>query len=468
MVIDTNTNVVKKIKEKNTPTPRHNHSCVSTPDGKELIFVGGRTKKGIMGDIHRFSIASKKWVEERDVGLDERMNHKSFFYGKWLVLIGGEGRSGNSGMVWVDSALWSEGLVREHGNRPFGLSRFAQVQVAETTLLVYGGTESTTRSPFATTYVVDLQAGNVERGRLLPRPRRVELDEFESPPADDVDTETVALSGRNRSATLPVIAPEPAPAPPPEQAPSAPQAPVPPSAPQELVPPSVVAPVVVQEQPTASSDKTEQETPPKQTVSFPRPAAADPLPVRGRANARAADVDRRRTMPTSDVGSLLPATVSPRAGLGTRAATTAVTRPPAGPGTPQSVFCESIGIDLSALTPFESRAAQMKLRRLMQLTDENTQLDATLQQKLVQASGIVPPDVPYFIKVFDDASQETRIIKVTTSVSVEELRTLISTRLEREAAVMNEAKEPLDADALRRGQVAVLSKSAFALTIVAL
>lgn len=145
---------------------------------------------------------------------------------------------------------------------------------------------------------------------------------------------------------------------------------------------------------------------------------------------------------------------------------------PAGPPTPQSEFCASIGIDLSALTPFELRAAQMKLKRLMQLNDENSQLTATVEQRLVEANGNVPPDVSYFLKLIDEPNQETTIIKVTTNAGLEELRTLIAGRLERSAELEllmgdDGKREPLNAETLRARQVAVLSKKVFAVTVVA-
>jgi hypothetical protein len=146
---------------------------------------------------------------------------------------------------------------------------------------------------------------------------------------------------------------------------------------------------------------------------------------------------------------------------------------PAGPATPQSIYCASIGVDLSGLTPFELRATQMKLRRLMQLNDDNVQLEAKLQQRLAESRGSVPPDDPYFLKLIDDSSQEATIIRVTTNQGIEELRTLISARLDRDAELTvaigeDGPKNPLDPETLRAAQVAVVSKKAFALTIIAL
>jgi hypothetical protein len=82
------------------------------------------------------------------------------------------------------------------------------------------------------------------------------------------------------------------------------------------------------------------------------------------------------------------------------------------------------------------------------------------------------PDTAYFLKLIDESSDGITIIKATTTVGVEELRALITGGLERDSALAaltgDDGKwEPLNAETLRLGQVAAISKKAFAVMIAA-
>jgi hypothetical protein len=139
----------------------------------------------------------------------------------------------------------------------------------------------------------------------------------------------------------------------------------------------------------------------------------------------------------------------------------------------QVMFFTSIGVDLSSLSPMEQTASKMKARRLMQLTDENSQLEITVQQKALQAGGAIPENAAYFVKVIDEVLDEIIIIRVTTNITVENLSSVITRRLERETELMivtgdDGTQVPIDPQVLRDIQASVLSRARFALTIVAL
>jgi hypothetical protein len=139
----------------------------------------------------------------------------------------------------------------------------------------------------------------------------------------------------------------------------------------------------------------------------------------------------------------------------------------------QITFFASIGVDLSALTPMEQTAAKMKARRLMQLSDENSQLEVTVQQKSLQVGGAIPANASYFVKVIDEVSDEIQIIRVTTSSTVDELSAVIGRRIQRDAELMlitgdDGTKEPITSNVLRVLQASVLARAKFALTVAAL
>jgi hypothetical protein len=391
-----------------------------------MIVVGGRTKRGIVGDVHIFTFATQNWTEERDVGLDARMHHRSFFYEKWLVLIGGEGPAGDSNMVWVDTDLWSEGLVREHGNTPFGISRFAMVQIAETTLLIFGGTDAGTRSPFAASYILDLQPGNVQRGRLLPRPPRPVIPDEDA--SDDGERVGITLqrhgslcagspatTGGSDSADSPV---------------------------ETRIRFTSTAGIPKRIAPTAPLRSSTSVAPIKPP---PLAVALESAPVR--IHEKQASM---ATLPTFDQSS--STRISPAS---------------------QDAFLASIGADISHLTQFEQTSTRMKLRRLMQLLKENRKLQVSVEQRLVQTGGEVPPGAPYFLKLINERTEEIIITRVSTSDSVADLRRITAQKVRRNAELVvvtgyDGGREPLDEKTLKVWQRNVLSRSAFALTLIAI
>jgi hypothetical protein len=120
----------------------------------------------------------------------------------------------------------------------------------------------------------------------------------------------------------------------------------------------------------------------------------------------------------------------------------------------------------------EQSSVRMKVKRLMQLTEENTHLEVSVQRKSLQLGGPVPAGAPYFLKILDEATDEVIIVRVNTNDTVEVLHRIVSERVGRSAELElvtgdDDSKEPLNPETLVERQRSVLSRSSFALTIAA-
>jgi hypothetical protein len=93
--------------------------------------------------------------------IDARPYHRSFFWGEWMIAIGGEGVDRLE--LIEPKRSWKEGLWKESGNQPFAMSRFAMVPIEDTRLLLFGGADATKRNPVGTAYILDLTGHVIER-----------------------------------------------------------------------------------------------------------------------------------------------------------------------------------------------------------------------------------------------------------------------------------------------------------------
>jgi hypothetical protein len=106
------------------------------------------------------------------------------------------------------------------------------------------------------------------------------------------------------------------------------------------------------------------------------------------------------------------------------------TRPATTWGIPQW-FLDGLNMDLDGLLPFEQVAARMKLKRLWQLEESNRQIEEEIAQKSASRSGKLPDDLPVFLKLFDDVTQFSVILKVDSRDNAAELERIIAEKLNR-------------------------------------
>jgi N-acetylneuraminic acid mutarotase len=146
------------------PSPRMFHSSVYVEKCNEIVVYGGVTDQGIVGSVYAWSLNTGKW--RKVVTLAPRMYHRSWVCKGWMVSIGGTDGKKKCRLSFVNTSDWMEMLTMEFGNRPYGLIGAAIVPLSETSLMIYGGTDSLSEGGFMTVYILDVMKGFVE---LEPR-----------------------------------------------------------------------------------------------------------------------------------------------------------------------------------------------------------------------------------------------------------------------------------------------------------
>jgi hypothetical protein len=142
---------------------------VYRPNTQDVVITGGVSARGNLSDCWVFSLLELSWRHEPGAVTDPRSRHRSFFWGSRIALIcGANKKSPASTLVVIDahqSQDWSESEVREYGNRPLGVCSFAIASIGPTTLLLYGGADPASGNSYATSYILELQGGNIQRMR---------------------------------------------------------------------------------------------------------------------------------------------------------------------------------------------------------------------------------------------------------------------------------------------------------------
>jgi hypothetical protein len=299
----------------NAPSARSFHSCVALGQ-KTLVVIGGRTAQAIVGDVHVFDIAKSHWTEI-NLQIGPRMYHRCGVVGRMLVVIGG---IHDSDFVMIDTNWWEAIDCTEYGNIPHGLSRFALVEISSGLLLVFGGSDATSRSPALCSYLLDARDSIFES----PTPQR---------------RKRVMSAAAHRS-------------------------------PAALVKP-----------------KTPGAKPRRWTTNA---GALKVGPTRHFLVGAACDAD--------DVLRELP-------------------------------------IDITGLRPFEQEAAKRKAKRYWSLRDENNKLQDRIAKMEMVAAGDVglPPNSPLLLKLFDDATGRTQILKLTSNHGADDIAETVREVVEREA-----------------------------------
>ena len=163
--IDTQTNTFKQLKDlENSPSPRMYHSAAIV--GSKMIIIGGRSEKTICGDIFTFDLKKLEW-SKAPIEIQSRMYHKLISYKNLLIIIGGTGDKDELDVLDVNT--WKFINIEQYGNIPFGISRFACVQIDQRHVLIFGGTDSSTRTPISSTYLLDLSHLSVQKVKRTKR-----------------------------------------------------------------------------------------------------------------------------------------------------------------------------------------------------------------------------------------------------------------------------------------------------------
>ena len=335
-VLDVERNTFKQYKNlKHSPSARKFHSAVYLPKTNEMVVIGGRTQRAIVGDIHVLKLSKMKWREETRPMMSERMYHKSWLAAnRFLLTFGGNSKNSNGELAVIDTATWDSVPFEQRGNVPVGLSSFAMADLDENRLVTFGGTDASTRTPFACSYMLDVKGSIFERE---PTP--------------------------SRSMT---------------QAPK--------------------------------KKRKKKDHSRKQTIGLEVPPAPAPPPT---------GLPRR---PSSEIIKNANFKAEPSFN-------------------PMKVF-ESLNIDISKLLPVEQAAAKMRVRRIWVMKDQNDKLEETVNKMAGMLHGKceLPPNTPLLLKVFDDATKTTKILKANSSNTAREIEIIVKSFLRRAAVFSLQTK----------------------------
>ena len=131
-------------------------------------------------------------------------------------------------------------------------------------------------------------------------------------------------------------------------------------------------------------------------------------------------------------------------------------------------FYDSYNIDISKLNVMQQSSTRMKVVRLLQAMKQNDEQEAKVMKLEALLSGKPPPDTPMILKIVDDMVK--KLIKITTSMSFEEVREKIFEKLGRTEAnltvqVASGVEEPLTEESLMKAESAVFTKEVTGLIV---
>ncbi|OHT08263.1 kelch repeat protein [Tritrichomonas foetus] len=138
-----------------SPIPRMNHSASIIFD--KMVISGGKTEKGIVGELRVFDLITWKWLPKSDsMYISEKCQHKMFTIDKWLVIIGGFSNTNTPLVEVFDTNTQAMVYFENYGNKPFSLNKCAAVYIGNSKIILYGGEDLSTKGPSSYAYELDL------------------------------------------------------------------------------------------------------------------------------------------------------------------------------------------------------------------------------------------------------------------------------------------------------------------------
>lgn len=160
LIIDPKNGNVSHVNSKNAPLGRVNHSAVYY-DGK-MVIIGGETKNSIVGDVIVYDFAQNSWQRIDSVIVKPRKHHRSVVLEDYIFIIGGVNNDKKNNKLaneCIDPLKWKKIDFHEFGNSPFGNSKFALAPTSKTSAITYGGIDSVTKMPLASSWMFDIKEG---------------------------------------------------------------------------------------------------------------------------------------------------------------------------------------------------------------------------------------------------------------------------------------------------------------------
>jgi hypothetical protein len=414
-VFDTRVGTIRSIKTASGPRARAFHSAVALACGRMLV-IGGRTEEAIVGDAHVFDPAAGTWTDT-GLALGRRMFHRSHAIGDLVLTVGGSTGSRPAELLVLDASDWFVFSCPEYGNVPFGLARFALARVSDRLLVAFGGTDGLTQTPYLSSYIIDLVgifvAPLADSVESAARPRRPRHHHGRRKTTDHFGAlppqpESEDALDLNRAISVETF-------------------PIP------RVHASGRLPTAVPE----SSTEAPEAPPPAAVEQEPR---SPDLRKRPKAIDEGRLIVKQGEQPSYAVQELLT----------------------------------DLGIDVSLLSPFETAATMIKARRLNQMRDQNHRLLAQVSRLEQVRAGVggLPPNTPVLMKLCDEDARQTRILRVNSDNTADEIREMVTEVVGR-SVVLSVRVSPARRDAftqesLREAYGSICKQELTALMVIAM
>ena len=145
------------------------HSAVVIDN--KMVIIGGETNltgKMVVGDVFVFNLTKCFWCQMKNACLKPRKHHRTIFMNGYIFIIGGvdgidhdinSDDFQNLPNECIDPKTWEKVDFNEFGNSPTGISRFAIASTSKTSAITYGGIDSVTKMPFASSWMFDVEEG---------------------------------------------------------------------------------------------------------------------------------------------------------------------------------------------------------------------------------------------------------------------------------------------------------------------
>lgn len=160
LIIDPSNGNIKHIQSKDSPIGRYNHSSVYFDN--KMVIIGGETNEKVVGDIFVYDFIQNSWKKIESIASKPRIHHKTVLLKNYIFIIGGVDNDTDNDRLdneCIDPLAWEKIQFNEFGNSPFGNSKFAIAATSKTTAITYGGIDSITKMPLASSWLFDIKDG---------------------------------------------------------------------------------------------------------------------------------------------------------------------------------------------------------------------------------------------------------------------------------------------------------------------
>ena len=162
------------------PSPRYHHSATIVKD--RMIIHGGKSSKGkFLSDTWELDLETMTWMEKTPSGykFSPRAFHTMFTINMTVLILGGMDQNGDSSpTLQLDTTNYKMTLVKDVGNVPNAIAKFASFVDRSQQLYIYGGVEKKMNIPSSAFYKlvpcehwIDLMLNQkpIEMGHINPR-----------------------------------------------------------------------------------------------------------------------------------------------------------------------------------------------------------------------------------------------------------------------------------------------------------